>query len=386
MAEFNEARSPLTTANVQSWARQAFAVPFRALPRPAKMQWIEFDESSFVISRSTWRSLGRSAHKQLLVIGGYSPGSNVDDEPTDCVAAHVHMDDAEVSFYRIAAVRGGRDELHPVNSTSTVAFHAPFCDVGEDTGGSEAIHRVSSLILYYFLAAGHVQELLRTKSAPTMFTRNFRDACFWIANRGERPVEPPSRRSSGTTSTLQSDDVSVRPKRSSTITSMSRYGAEPPPQFKRSATDDVTMKREFIDKTPGYSRKHPRRTLSEQIHIPKLLSHESSTSPRSPAPERVNRALSDRIQHLKNENADLRQRMAHEQQTHHDEGEQLKNELTDVKARLASVESESEHLRSEMEFLRRRLDRAEEDAVAAKDEPIVLRKGPIKKPPGPMKK
>lgn len=240
MAEFNEARSPLTTANVQSWARAVFPVPFRALPRPAKMQWIQFDESSFVISRSTWRSLGRSDHKQLLVIGGYAPGSHMDDEPTDCVAAHVHVDEAEVSFYRVAKVPGGRDELHPVNSTSTVAFHAPFCDVGEDTGGSEAIHRVSSLIIYYFLAAGHVPELMRTKSDPTMFTRNFRDACYWVESGGERPIAPPSRRSSGTTATVQSDDISVRPKRSSTI-SMSALNFEPTAQQANSASLHVSI-------------------------------------------------------------------------------------------------------------------------------------------------
>jgi hypothetical protein len=208
MADFSETRSPLTNENVQAWARANFAAPFRALPRAARLQWIEFDQS-FTISRAIWRSLGRSTHKQLLVIGGYAPGpAGDDDEPTDRVTAHVHADEAEVSFYRIAELENGSSELQFVNSTSTVAFHAPFCDVGDDTGGSKA------LILYYFLAAGHVKELCRTKSDPTMFTRNFKDACLWVQNEGERPLLPPSRKSEPAVS---QDNIVVRSKRSSTI-------------------------------------------------------------------------------------------------------------------------------------------------------------------------
>lgn len=216
MTDFNETRSPLTNENVQAWARANFAAPFRALPRAARLQWIQFDES-FTISRAIWRGLGRSTHKQLLVIGGYAPGpAGDDDEPIDRVTAHVHEDEAEVSFYRITELDDGGNELQAVNSTSTVAFHAPFCDVGDDTGGSKAIHRVSALILYYFLAAGHVKELCRTRSDPTMFTRNFRDACLWVQNEGERPLLPPSRKSEPSTP-HEKDPIAVRPKRSSTI-------------------------------------------------------------------------------------------------------------------------------------------------------------------------
>jgi hypothetical protein len=216
MADFNETRSPLTNENVQSWGRASFPGPFRALPRAARLNWIEFDEKRFGMNRSVLRGLGRSAHKQLLVIGGYAPGPvNDEDEPTDRVTAHVHEDEPEVSFYRIAEQEDGSNELQPVNSTSTVAFHAPFCDVGDDTGGSKAIHRVSALILYYFLAAGHVKELCRTRSDPTMFTRNFRDACAWVQNEGERPLLPPTRKSEPAIE--EKEIVAVRPKRSSTV-------------------------------------------------------------------------------------------------------------------------------------------------------------------------
>jgi hypothetical protein len=216
MTDFNETRSLLTNENVQAWSRASFPGPFRALPRAARLNWIEFDEKRFAISRAVWRGLGRSTHKQLLVIGGYAPGpANDDDEPTDQVTAHVHEDEAEVSFYRIAELEDGSSELQPVNSTSRVEFHAPFCDVGDDTGGSKAIHRVSALILYYFLAAGHVKELCRTRADPTMFTRNFRDACAWVQNEGERPLLPPTRKSESARD--EKDFIAVRPKRSSTV-------------------------------------------------------------------------------------------------------------------------------------------------------------------------
>jgi hypothetical protein len=435
MADFSETRSPLTNDNVQAWARHNFAAPFRALPRAARLQWIEFDES-FTISRAIWRSLGRSTHKQLLVIGGYAPGpAGDDDEPIDRVTAHVHEDEAEVSFYRITELEDGSNELQSVNSTSTVAFHAPFCDVGDDTGGSKAIHRVSALILYYFLAAGHVKELSRTRSDPTMFTRNFRDACLWVQNEGERPLLPPSRKSEPTTP-YEKDPITVRPKRSATVSTTRSISDDiHHPPMKRAATDsiNVKIKRERDEDYPSIPtsairpKKHPRRTLSEQIVVPSKLqdsmaavSSGSILSPRSPAPERVNRALTDRINHLKDENAglkaslngveaeksDLQQRMAREShacralQIESDalkrEVEGMKRDMSAMKERLESVEASGEkmrlemdrlavlekaskefrkELRSEVDGLRGRIERSEKEAENAKEELLAVRRG-----------
>lgn len=221
-SSFNEARSPLTAANVQAWASDHFPDPLQALPRPSRVKWIQFDDDSFTVTRAVWRGLGRSAHNHLLVIGGYAPGPDI-EEPTERVAAHVHTDEADVSFFRITA----DNELLPVKSTSTVAFHAPFCDVGDDAGNSKAIHRVSALILYYFLAAGHVTELQRTRADPSMFTRTFRDACYWVANSGERPVIPHLRPNAVARSSAVLDDVPVRPKRSSTMSTRPRGCSAP---------------------------------------------------------------------------------------------------------------------------------------------------------------
>ncbi|CAN9185049.1 unnamed protein product [Alternaria alternata] len=405
MTDFNETRSPLTNDNVQAWARANFAAPFRALPRAARLHWIQFDES-FTISRAIWRGLGRSTHKQLLVIGGYAPGpAGDDDEPIDRVTAHVHEDEAEVSFYRITELDDGSSELQAVNSTSTVAFHAPFCDVGDDMGGSKAIHRVSALILYYFLAAGHVKELCRTRKSE--------------------PSTP-----------YEKDSIVVRPKRSSTVSSLSRSITEDiqAPPIKRAATDslNVKIKRERDEDYTGIAsairpKKHPRRTLSEQIIVPSSLkqsttapSPSSILSPRSPAPERVNRALTDRIQNLKDENAglkdvnaglkasvngletekiDLQKRMEKESHAYRGlemEFESIKKEMMAMKERLESVETSGEkvrvevdrlktveeaskelrkELRNEVEKLRGRVERSEKEAENAKEELLAVRRG-----------
>jgi predicted nucleic acid-binding Zn-ribbon protein len=88
-------------------------------------------------------------------------------------------------------------------------------------------------------------------------------------------------------------------------------------------------------------KKHPRRTLSEQIIIPKL--QDLIKSPKSPAPERVHRALQDRIDDLKDENANLKKECA-DQKDHitnlEDEREDERRDMADVKARILSLERE----------------------------------------------
>jgi predicted nucleic acid-binding Zn-ribbon protein len=179
-------------------------------------------------------------------------------------------------------------------------------------------------------------------------------------------------------------------------------------------------------------KKHPRRTLSEQIIVPSKLQESAVTpssilSPRSPAPERVNRALTNRINHLKDENAclkisvtgletektDLQQRMAKESHAYRGlqiesdalkkeseamkrEAEAMKAEMMAMKERLASVEASSERLRvevekltaveetskelrkelrNEVEGLRGRVERSEKEAESAKEELLNVRRG-----------
>ncbi|KAJ4331608.1 hypothetical protein N0V87_009006 [Didymella glomerata] len=203
MADFNEQKTPLTLANVQAWARFEFPEAFKALPRASRVSYIDIDDTSF--NRVIQRSLGRSTHKKLLVIGDYAPGDDVEDSK---VVAHVHEHDTEITFYRLSEETvDGKPELHPVRATSNVAFYSPFSKVGDDTGGSKAIHRVSAVILYYFLASELVNELVRHKNDSRWFAKNFREACDWIGNDGDRPspVSRPStaRRESDRDSTFE---------------------------------------------------------------------------------------------------------------------------------------------------------------------------------------
>jgi hypothetical protein len=139
----------------------------------------------------------------------------------------------------------------------------------------------------------------------------------------------------------------------------------------RSATDSISVKikRERDDDAPLRPKKHPRRTLSEQIIVTRFqdsILSPNSPVPRSPAPERVNRALTDRIQHLKDENADLKddvnslgqdkeemqRKMAKDARilrAIRAESEQMRIDLTTVMTRLTNVETEIVELRAKVE-------------------------------------
>jgi predicted RNase H-like nuclease (RuvC/YqgF family) len=139
----------------------------------------------------------------------------------------------------------------------------------------------------------------------------------------------------------------------------------------RSATDSISVKikRERDEDAPLRPKKHPRRTLSEQIVITKYqdaLLSPKSPGIRSPAPERVNRALTDRIQHLKDENADLKdditglegekeemsRKMAKDAKIFRAlrmESEQMRQDLSAVMLRLTNVEQEMALLRDKLD-------------------------------------
>lgn len=132
----------------------------------------------------------------------------------------------------------------------------------------------------------------------------------------------------------------------STSQSISEEAYAPP--IKRSATDSLSIKikRERDEEVPARPKKHPRRTLSEQIIIHKT--HDLVKSPKSPAPERVHKALQDRIEHLKQENADLKDECA-DQKDHianlEDVRDEMRRDMGEIKARLADLEREVSALR-----------------------------------------
>jgi hypothetical protein len=198
MSAFDEAKSPLTLDNVHSWARDKFPGAFVSLPPLDLLTFVDIDTLKF--SRIIRRSLHRSTHKKLLIVGAYAPGHVIEDAE---ICAHIHADEGTVSFFRIDELDDGDHEVHSLRGTSTIAFHAPFSDVGDDSENSKAISRVEALISYYFLAAGHLEELIRHNNFANLFTRGFEHACRWIENGGERPTIQSSKSTSARGETLQ---------------------------------------------------------------------------------------------------------------------------------------------------------------------------------------
>lgn len=187
MSSYDQARMPLTMDNVQGWARENFLAVFSALPHINTLIFGDNDDD-LTYDRKIGRNLDRSEHKKLLLVGRYSPGPDVEDAE---ILAHIHEGESEIAFFMSEQLDDGRFELHVVKNTSAIAFYPPLSDVGNDTENNKSIQRVEALISYYFLAAGHLKEIFRSKRFEKLFTRGFQDACYWIANGGEAPLRTP---------------------------------------------------------------------------------------------------------------------------------------------------------------------------------------------------
>lgn len=83
-----------------------------------------------------------------------------------------------------------------MKSNAHISSHAPFLDVGDDSGNFKSIKRVEAIISYYLLAAGHLKELFRHKNFDRLFTKGFEEGCHWIANGGQRLSAAVSSRAS----------------------------------------------------------------------------------------------------------------------------------------------------------------------------------------------
>ncbi|KAL1593309.1 hypothetical protein SLS60_010917 [Paraconiothyrium brasiliense] len=374
----SDTKIPLTAKTVRAIARASFAEPFEKLAGAVPdSKWLDFDVNdarSIGADRAVYRSLSRSKHKRLLVVGWYAPGYG-DERPTDRVAAHVHADPAEVRFYRIKESDDGSRSLEDVNSTSAVDFDSPFCDVGDGQGDHRAGHRVTALIEWFFLDAGLVPELTRPDGDPGKFTRNFRHACMWVGNDGSPPGELYTRRSSGANiKEEEKETIPVRPKRSLTTSASFRSPAAEEfrlPFMKRSATDTSPVKRQREENPLVRPTKH-RRTLSEQV-APLTMPHHlmksgsNPPSPRTPTlndAERINRALGSRIIHLHEQYRTLKSLF---EETDNKQVE-IRKELHDTKVRVAHAESRSEELDREVSSLKARLQQAEEESTKLRAE------------------
>jgi len=70
------------------------------------------------------------------------------------------------------------------SSLKHVDIDEPFCDVGDLSVGKQTLcNRVRAMALYYFLAAGYIDEV----GDYNHFWLDFTKACAFIANKGKRP-------------------------------------------------------------------------------------------------------------------------------------------------------------------------------------------------------
>ena len=195
---FDEAKFPQTLANIHAWAREKSPDALNSLPSLNRLTFVDIDTLKF--SRVIRHSLSRCTHKQLLIVGAYAPGQAIEDAE---VGAHIHADEGTVSFFRIEELKSVDYEVQSVKSTGAIAFHAPFSNVSHDGEDKKAVNRMEALISWYFLAAGHLEELIRHQKYPYLFTKGFEHACRWIENGGVRPNASPSSTISTMTSVRQ---------------------------------------------------------------------------------------------------------------------------------------------------------------------------------------
>jgi hypothetical protein len=94
MPPFDKDKTPLTLDDVRAWARIKFPNALSALPKVEKATFLQVDD--FTFERPISRSLGRSEHRKLLVVGAHSPGAVAEDA---LVCAHAHADDTAISYF-----------------------------------------------------------------------------------------------------------------------------------------------------------------------------------------------------------------------------------------------------------------------------------------------
>ncbi|KAH7088689.1 hypothetical protein FB567DRAFT_578516 [Paraphoma chrysanthemicola] len=351
MASFDEAKSPLTFLSIRAWARFKFHNDFDTLPPLQKIAFIDVDD--MVFDRTVRRSLGRSEHKKLLLVGAHSPESDLEDNE---VCAHIHADDDEVTLYYVEQLEEETYKLIPVASFGHVAFHPPFSEVGDD------VERILAVIRFYFLAAGYLKELPRHKKAPKMFTKKFEQACRWIANGGEQPPALVASAVVGGQATQQPAMRAVNNgfpaiNRESLARDESLAAADGPQSASvlRSATrrqQPTPVKRERRSSTIGLGQPNTpkRRALADISSNIVCASKQPSLSEKSAAQAEV-AVLKAQVSTLTAENIKLKEDMA--MQGHAYRGLQLeldetKDDLADMEARMNAEQANYMHLRSEM--------------------------------------
>ncbi|KAI4622870.1 uncharacterized protein J4E87_005963 [Alternaria ethzedia] len=253
------------------------------------------------------------------------------------------------------------------SSLQHVDIDEPFCDVGDLSVGKQTLcNRVRAMALYYFLAAGYIDEV----GDYNHFWLDFKQSCAWIANKGSRP-KPHAR---------------VQKQEPDTVLA-SAATSVPGPELTDLTHDTVASKKRTGDDEPKPTAEHPIITISAEARL--ANSERANAQPRAEidtqaravgqlrAQMTVNHQLLAKVNGLTAEISRVKNESMFSQnayrgiQVQHDELAELhantlnnenalRDQLGQIQARCAQAERRSKVLEKEVEGLKQRMRRAGE--------------------------
>lgn len=176
---------------VISWAEKNFLEDFQALP-PASQLTFEprtLTKHLEIPSRNKFRRLPDSAAAHLLRIGNYDKSpTHAEDAPQAYACIGFEIDGAQETdlkvYYLYESETGNYMDIS--SQIQHVHWMEPFSLVSDGSSSGDR-QRVKALIVYYFLAAGHLYETQHYKN----FIKDFKAACAWVGNEGNKPPSKP---------------------------------------------------------------------------------------------------------------------------------------------------------------------------------------------------
>jgi hypothetical protein len=162
---------------------------FKALPDLWTLQF-----KHYVINNENYRGKGswpKDALTMMIAVGVYdSPAKNT----LPPVYAFVYGEKRNRVGYFYTLDESTFVSIQPGNF-SHIDLEEPFSDV-------DSFAHVRAMVLYYSLAAGYI-EVMGDYSA---FWGDFKRACGWVANKGNRPKPHPKREASGSGDEFATDE------------------------------------------------------------------------------------------------------------------------------------------------------------------------------------
>lgn len=184
MAENTEPPPPWTHRTLQGWAQTRFRLDFEALSSQTVLVFKDRNESNSYLGANLQQlDWPPNASTKILKVGTYS-GTPEDEEHN--VYAFVHGPNNNSVAYMVENRDEGAYEKLPVeNQFWNIKLDEQFAKLGNrnNSAVSTTHARLRALILYYYVAAGNLNQVEPYNS----FLKEFWGACAWIKNGGERP-------------------------------------------------------------------------------------------------------------------------------------------------------------------------------------------------------